>query len=82
MPRQNEAWDCWYEDNGVLPGKSQQRVKCRFCPHIMSYRDDSMLVHLGYRTLVGVARDVSTCRMVLHTLGSCLKNVGALCLNM
>ena len=64
MPYQNEPWDCWYEDKGVLPGKSQRRVKCRFCPHIMSYQGERMLVHLGYRPLVGGARDVSTCTMV------------------
>ena len=64
MPRRNDAWDHWYEDKGMVPGRSQKQVKCRFCPHIMSYRDDRMLAHLGYRPGLGASRDVSVCRMV------------------
>ena len=63
MPRRNEAWDHWYEDKGVVPGRSQKQVKCKFCPHIMFYQGDRMFVHLGYRPL-GASRDVSICRMV------------------
>ena len=52
---------------GMVPGRSQKQVKCRFCPHIMSYRGDRMLAHLGYRLCLGASRDVSICRMVpLH----------------
>ena len=63
MPRQNEVWDHWYEDKGMVPGRSQKQVKCRFCPHIMSYLGDIMLARVGYRPL-GASRDVSICRMV------------------
>ena len=67
MPRRNDVWDHWYEDKGMVPGRSQKQVKCRFCPHIMSYRSDRMLVRLGYRPGLGASRDVSICRMVpLH----------------
>ena len=67
MPRQNDAWDHWYEDKGMVPSRSQKQVKCRFCPHIMSYQGDRMLAHLGYRPGLGASRDVSICRMVpLH----------------
>ena len=64
MPRQNDAWDHWYEDKGMVPNRSQKQVKCRFCPHIMSYRGDRMLAHLDYRLDLGASRDVSICRMV------------------
>ena len=64
MPCQNDAWDHWYEDKGMVPRRSQKQVKCRFCPHIMSYRSDGMLAHLGYRPGLGASRDVSICRMV------------------
>ena len=64
MPRRNDAWDHWYEDKGMVPGRSQKQVKCRFCPHIMSYRGDRMLAHLGYRPSLGASHDVSICRMV------------------
>ena len=63
MPRQNEAWDHSYEDTGMVPSKSQKQVKCRFCPHIMSYRGDRILAHLSYRPL-RASRDVLICRMV------------------
>ena len=64
MPCRNDAWDHWYEDKGMVPGRSQKQVKCRFCPHIMSYRGDRMLTHLGYRPSLGASHDVSICRMV------------------
>ena len=64
MPRRNDVWDHWYEDKGMVPGRSQKQVKCRFCPHIMSYRGDRMLAHLGYRPSLGASHDVSICRMV------------------
>ena len=64
MPRRNDAWDHWYEDKGMVPGRSQKQVKCRFCPHIMSYRGDRMLAHLGCRPGLEASRDVSICRMV------------------
>jgi hypothetical protein len=56
--------DHWYEDKGMVPGKSQRQVKCRFCPFIMLYRGNRMLAYLGYRPPLGGACDVSTCRMV------------------
>ena len=46
MPRPNQAWDHWYEDKEVVPGRSQKQVKCRFCPHIMSYQGNKMLAYL------------------------------------
>ena len=64
MPRQNDVWDYWYEDKEMVPGRSQKQVKCRFCPHIMSYRGDRMLAHLGYRPGLGASHNVSICRMV------------------
>ena len=64
MPCRNDAWDHGYEDKGMVPGRSQKQVKCRFCPHIMSYRGNKMLAHLGYRLGLGASRDVSICRMV------------------
>ena len=63
MPRRNDTWDHWYEDKGMVPSRSQKQVKCRFFPHIMSYRGNRMLAYLGYRPL-GALRDVSICRMV------------------
>lgn len=69
MPRRNEVWDHWYEDKGVVPGRSQKQVKCRFCLHIMSYQGDRMLAYLGYRPLLRGSRDVSICRMVPPHIG-------------
>ena len=63
MPHRNDAWDHWYEDKRMVPSRSQKQVKCRFCPHIMSYRGDRMLAHLSYRPL-GASRNVSICKMV------------------
>ena len=64
MPRRNDAWDHWYEDKGMVSGRSQKQVKCKFCPHIRSYQSDRMLAHLDYRPGLGASRDVSICRMV------------------
>ena len=64
MSRQNDAWNHWYEDKGMVPGRSQKQVKCRFCPYIMFYQGDRMLAHLSYRPGVGASCDVSICRRV------------------
>ena len=54
----------WSTHSCIHPlGRSQKQVKCKFFPHIMSYQDDRMLAHLGYRPL-GASRDVSIYRMV------------------
>ncbi len=70
MPCQNDAWDCWYENQGEILGKTQRQVKCRFCPHTIAYRIDRMLVHLGYRTLQGGSYDGTICRMVRPSIRS------------
>ena len=64
MPRRNSVWDLWYEDMGLAPSRSARQVKCRFCSHIMSYRADRMLSHMGYRHPSNLGRDVQLCRMV------------------
>ena len=64
MPHRIDAWDHWYEDKGIVLGRSQKQVKCRFCPYIISYQCDRMLAHLGYRQGLGASCDVSICRMV------------------
>ena len=64
MPRQNDAWDHWYDDLGVSTSRLQRQVKYKFCPLTIAYRADRMLAYLGYRHLQGGVRDVSICRMV------------------
>ena len=74
MPRQNDAWDHWYDDLGVSTGRLQRQVKCKFCPLIIAYRADRMLARLGYRHPQGGVRDVSICKMVPRSTKQLFEN--------
>jgi hypothetical protein len=64
MPPRNEAWDVWYNDLGLMLGRAQRQIKCKYCPLVMSYRADRMLAHLGYKAPQAGVRDVSICPLV------------------
>ena len=78
MPRQNDAWDHWYDDLGVSIDKLQRQVKCKFFPFTIAYRTDRMLAHLDYRSPQGGIRDVSICKMVPRLEKQLFENCGGI----
>ena len=78
MPRQNDAWDHWYNDLVVSTSKLQRQVKCKFCPLTRAYRANRMLAHLDYRSPQGGVRDVSICKMVPHPTKQMFENCGGM----
>ena len=76
MPRQNDAWDHWYDDLGVSISRLQRQVKCKFCPLTIAYKADRMFTNLGYKHPQGGVRDVSICRMVPRSAKQLFENCG------
>ena len=76
MPRQNDAWDHWYNDLEVSTSKLQRQVQCKFCPLTIAYRTDRMLADLDYRSPQGGIRDVSICKMVPCPTKQLFENFG------